>query len=96
MEEEKKKAAPPAEVKTNTTEDVEHNRLMSNTSVSQTMDETTALDLLSSDFSFAPAAPPPAASAGAATKLEAAAPESEPQKVSQRTHDSCLSLNSRY
>ncbi|XP_056886080.1 calpastatin isoform X43 [Takifugu flavidus] len=46
----------------------------------KTMDEKTALDLLSSDFTLAPADPPPAASAGAASKLEAAAPESEPQK----------------
>uniref|UniRef100_A0A674P9H6 Calpastatin n=1 Tax=Takifugu rubripes TaxID=31033 RepID=A0A674P9H6_TAKRU len=46
----------------------------------KTMDEKTALDLLSSDFILAPADPPPAASAGAASKLEAAAPESEPQK----------------
>lgn len=48
------------------------------------MDDLTALDLLSSDFSAAPKAPAPAASSAATTKLQPPVLDAEPLKVAQK------------
>lgn len=49
------------------------------------MDDKTALDLLSGDFSAAAKPAPPVASSAAKTKLQSPAQGSAPQKVAQKT-----------